>query len=344
MTRALTTIRPRIAALAVAVLAVLAAPGAAAAAEPGLVTDLTWGISAADQNRTAAAIEDLGARWTRIEVNWSEVEPREGRYHEWSLDQIDRSIHLAQRAGTKVVVMIAKSPRWASGSGDPGTPPRQASDYARFVRFLAERYAGRGIKGYEIWNEQNIRRFWSTGVNAREYVELLRAANRAVNAGDPDAKVVFGGLSTNDYRFVERAYAAGAKGHFDVMAVHPYTCAVSPGAVRRDGGRISSSSFAGYREVRAAMKARGDIRPIWVTEFGWSTSSEECGVSETRQARFVTEAFEVFKRDPYVQAAMYYNLRNNYWDGDADHYEARFGLIRTDFSKKPAYRALKAAP
>jgi hypothetical protein len=90
------------------------------------------------------------------------------------------------------------------------------------------------------------------------------------------------------------------------------------------------------------MLARGDDKPIWFTEFGWSTSTQECGVSEATQADYLTKAFKLAAQDSYVQVAFWYNFRNNYWMKDADDVESRYGLLRSDFSRKPAYDAFKA--
>ena len=46
-------------------------PISARGAEKGVVPDLTWGTSSADQDRTAAAISDVGARWVRLNANWA---------------------------------------------------------------------------------------------------------------------------------------------------------------------------------------------------------------------------------------------------------------------------------
>ncbi len=90
------------------------------------------------------------------------------------------------------------------------------------------------------------------------------------------------------------------------------------------------------------MVERDDAKPIWFTEFGWSTASNGCGVSAAEQAANLTKAMQLAEGDPYVEVALYYNFRNNYWEKDADEVEAQFGLTRTDFSKKPAYAAFKA--
>jgi hypothetical protein len=317
-------------------------PVGAKAADKGLAVDLSWGISDADKDRTGAAIADLGAKSVRITANWADAEPTKGQYNDWWLKEYDRSIAVARNAGAKVILMSYQSPSWASGSSNKETPPKNPADYANYMHFLATRYAGK-VDAYEVWNEENIDRFWSTGVNAAQYVSLLKPAYSAIKSADPNAKVVFGGLSTNDYNYVESAYAAGAKGYFDVMSVHPYTCNTSPDVIKRDSsGRMTRDSYLGYREVRASMVAAGDAKPIWFTEFGWSTTSGSCGVSEATQASYLTKAYQLAEQDPYVEVALWYNFRNNWWNHDADELEARYGLVRTDFSTKPAYAAFKS--
>jgi polysaccharide biosynthesis protein PslG len=322
------------------------------ASEPGVVTDLTWGTTVLEQDRALAAVRDLGVRWVRLSAQWSILEPAApGEYDRRWLAHVDRAVRLTRRAGLRTVLTVYDAPVWASGSAAMNVP-RHPADFARFMRFLAARYRGR-VRAYEIWNEPNLPRFW-TSPDAAAYAALLRAAYRGVKAGDRRAKVIFGGLSASDYDFVERAYAAGAKGHFDVMAVHPYTrCGVGAPeeSRRREDGRLTSDSFRAYREVRASMLARGDAKPIWLTEFGWSTSTAACdpaagvwvgGVSERQQADFIRRSYRLLRRDRYVALALVYNLRNNYWEHDADTLEARYGLLRTDFTPKPAYFALRA--
>jgi hypothetical protein len=330
----------RVAILVALALSALSVPSAAQAAEPGLSPDLTWGTSTADQDRTAAAVKDVGSRWVRLNVEWNATETSPDTYDSWMLSHYDRGIALARAAGQKVLMLVSQSPAWASGSSNKQSPPQNPADYADFVRFLAARWAGK-VDAWEVWNEPNIDRFWPTGPDPAKYTALLKAAYPAIKSADPNAKVVFAGPSTNDYNFIEGAYAAGAKGYFDVMATHPYSCN-SPESVSQSNGRISQFSYLGYREIRKSMLARGDDKPIWFTEFGWSTSTQQCGVSEATQADYLTKAFKLAAQDPYVQVAFWYNFRNNYWSHDADDIESRYGLLRTDYSHKPSYDAFKA--
>ena len=319
----------------------LAIPVSAQAAEKAVMPDLTWGISSSEITQTQAAITDIGAKWVRLEFRWNEGEPRKGRYNDATLAEWDQAVATAQAAGAKIIAMVHRSPGWASGTNDTYMPPANPADYAAFVRFLASRYRGE-VEGWEIWNEQNISRFWPSGPNAAEYVELLKAAYPAVKAGDPDAKVVFGGLAQSDYYYVTQAYKAGAKGYFDVMATHPYPDRFAPTSVWYNGTMPAVKTFVAYREVRRRMLANGDDKPIWFTEMGWSTCTTDpkC-VTPERQALYLTSAYCILEQDPYVEVATWYNLRNNHWDNDADHWETQLGLMQTTFAPKPAYAAFK---
>jgi hypothetical protein len=321
-------------------------PAGASAAQKGVVPDLTWGVSRSVQDQTAAALTESGAKWARMSISWSDwVEPKKGSYNSSALSSFDRGIDLARASGAKVLIMVEESPSWARDSDNKNSPPRNNADLADFVRFLATRYRGK-VEGYEIWNEPNLTWAWPSGPNPAQYARMLKAVSPAVKLGDPAAKVVFAGTFTSDYRFLEGAYAAvpdlGA--YFDVMGTHAYTYkSAPPERLWRDpNGRISPSAFAGYRELRRTMLAHGIPKPIWVTEFGWSTATQPGqGVSPQTQADYLKRAYSCLEQDPYVEMATWYNFRNEWWEKDADSWHAQLGLMNTDFTRKPAYYALK---
>jgi hypothetical protein len=333
-------------------LAGLSAVGTAVAraAAPGVEPDLTWGIPDSEMRRTTDSLQRAGSRWVRLGVQWRQAEPSRGSYDQWWIDEYGKAIDMARQAGQRVILMAVHAPAWASGSPSSNVP-REPRDFARFMAHLARQYRGK-VSAYEVWNEPNLQRFWSTGPSPTAYTRLLKPTYRAIKSVDRKAKVVFGGVSLNDYNFVRAAYRAGAKGHFDVMATHPYTyCGTTgPRKVRRSRGRITPDSFLAYRKVRRVMVARHDAKPIWFTEFGWNTSTERCnpsagiwqgGVSPRNQARYLRQSFRLVRNTRYVKVACWYNFRNNYWQHDANTPEARYGLISSDYSPKPAYRAFK---
>lgn len=322
------------------------------AAEPGLVVDLSWGISDDAAERTTDALAAAGSRWVRISITWADAEPSPGQFDHGWFSVYDEAIARARSAGQRVLVMVDGAPAWAAGWQERGAP-EDVGGAARFFGLLAARYRGQA-QAYEVWNEPNTGRFWGGDPDPAAYAELLRAAYPAIKNADPDATVVFGGLSGNDYNFLEAAYRAGAKGSFDVLGLHPYPyCgSSSPDDVRRDrNGRLTRDSFTAFREVRRSMRAAGELKPIWLTEFGWHTSRVECnpaagtwqgGVGKARQANYLSRAYRLIESYPYLKVAFWYSLRDNFLVDRIPHPEARYGLLKVNFKPRPSFDAFKA--
>jgi len=326
----------------------------------GVVGDITWGTSRADIDRTIASMAASGVGWVRANLSWSGGEPdAKGVLNEGWLPEVDYAVSQARAAGLQVLMPIADGvPYWASadpakytdGSGPHWNAywrPADPADYADFAGAMVRRYQALGVHTYEVWNEPNIARFWPSGPSATEYTALLAAAYPAVKAADPQATVVLGGLSKNDDDYLRQLYAAGAGSSFDAVAVHPYTGAVDPTWCWNEAGsaKRAKDAFCGIEAIHDTMTENGDgAKDIWLTEFGWSTSAGPYGVSEAVQAEFLVKAMETIRSSyPYVRVAFWYSFRNSYWlhDDPAD-YEANLGLLRVDFSAKPAYAALLA--
>ena len=62
-----------------------------------------------------------------------------------------------------------------------------------------------------------------------------------------------GSLAGADRPFLQKLYAAGIRGSYDGLAIHPY-----------------GEARAGTRWIHAAQVAAGDRTPLWITEFGWT--------------------------------------------------------------------------
>lgn len=329
-------------------------PAAAASRVDGVVSDLTWYISRADMDRSVSLMQAAGVKTIRANINWSSVEPTaKGTLDAWWLNEIDYAVSKAQAAGIEVLMPIADGvPYWASadparyadGSGNhwnKNYKPRSMQDYADFVSAIVKRYAPKGVHAYEVWNEPNYSRFWPSGVSASDYVTMLKAAYPAIKAADPSAVVITGGLSRNDYTFLQQMYSAGARNYFDAVAVHPYTHKTDPTVC---SSVTNMDQFCSIGQVRTVMVNNGDsAKNIWLTEFGWSTASSATdGVSETVQADYLTKAFNKLASYPYVVRAYWYASRNLYWGANnQSDIESNYGLMRVDFSLKPSYTAFK---
>ena len=348
------TVRARVRHYLIVALASLAVPVPAGAAEVGVVADVTWGQARPAIDREIDLLQAAGVDWIRANANWKALEPdRRGSIDARVLADYDYAVDRARDAGIEVLMPIADGvPYWASG--DPRKrvdeqgerhwnatyPPADMADYGRIVRLVADHFTRRGVRAYEIWNEPNLDDFWGSGPDPAAYVRMLRAGAAAVRSADPNATVVLGGLSENDVPYLEGVYRAGGGRSFDAVAVHPYTFGAPPvpeGQGRGDRRR----SLAGLSDIRQAMVRHGDApKKIWITEFGYSTTTEDGGVSEAEQARYLRQAYAYVNRLPWVHSMFWYQARNNPFGGDGDSYGDRFGLMTTDFRPKPSYRAL----
>ncbi|MGH3012820.1 MAG: glycosyl hydrolase, partial [Gaiellaceae bacterium] len=131
--------------------------------------------------------------------------------------------------------------------------------------------------------------------------------------------------------------------------MQPYTFGVDPTAAwngvhaLEDPDRISLNAFPAIKEIRRSMVAFGDAaKEVWLTEFGYSTTTEDGGVSAARQAAYLTKAHRYVERFPWVKALFWYAARNSPFSDDADTYEGRFGLLTTGWRPKPSYLALRS--
>jgi hypothetical protein len=323
-----------------------APPSVSAAARP--VDVMFHGLWESYTDRQRAQVLDrlqaAGVTSVRIDLSWVMLQPTGPRsYDPWGARLVDHVIAMANQRDIRPLMMLWLTPSWANGGRGQRVAPNRPADYARVAGWAAARWRGKVI-GWEVWNEPNSSAFLR-GADPVAYTRILRAAYPAIKAGDPDAAVVSGGVEYNDVDWLRRAYQAGAKGSFDVLATHPYQGIADLPPDARDGTKWTLTHVSG---VRRLMVEWGDAaKPIWFTEFGWSTHGARPGVNwirgvdETRQAAYlVATARLVAAEMPYVQRIYWYSDRDTH-RGDPQY--ANYGLFRRDLSAKPALSALATA-
>ncbi len=350
----------RLLALCVLVVAVLV-PATAQAATPGI------NLSGNDPRRIAQALQ-TDAKLVRFFVEWSTLQPAQGDGYPSKdpgaatlANDVDSAIKQVNAGGAKPIFVILGTPAWANGSSDQFVPPTDPQDYATFIaRFVRHTRAVGQIAAYEIWNEQDEDGFWHAPnpPDATRYAALLKMTYAAAKPVAGDTPILVGALTGNNAGYLEQLYALGAKGSFDGVAVHTDTACLSLGPdfyYREDpGARLGRYTFLGYRSVRQVMQANDDLKPIWMTELGWSSTNggpTSCtrgagagrradGVSEAVQAQFLAQAYGCLARDPYVVAGFWFTMFND--PRQTPREIGNYGLIRDDGTRKPSYAAFKA--
>jgi len=286
-------------------------------------------------------VAESGAGWVRVGVGWCSLEEAgPGLVSEWYRDRLDATVAQARQRGLQVLATLACTPTWLSGEESLTVLPADVREYERVAHHLAERYAGR-VAAWEIWNEPDCATGRCPDGDPAAYLPVLRAGYTGIKAGDPGATVVSGGVSGANAEWLQRLYAAGAAGWFDALALHPYQgpAAEPPEAPPAD----HPYRIANVQRVREVMVANGDgDRPIWFTEFGWTTGAGEgwqAGVDEATQAEYLGRAIAMIQdRYPYVTHAFVFTVRDR---DDWNAYENNFGLVRLDGTPKPSLTAFR---
>ena len=261
-----------------------------------------------DPSRAAHDLDQIRANaldTVRIDVGWDALQPTaDGAWDTGYLVRLDDVLDLAADRGEHIILVVLGTPAWARGyTGSRMTPPSDVRAFGAALSFLAARYAGRLDIVYEVWNEPNQRQFWgtSTGPDAAAYARLLSAAYTAVKSVAPHATVLGGSIAFNDPNYLEALYAAGAGGHFDGLALHPYSDAFAPDATANP----SRSFVTALDHSRQILAAHGDAeKPIWVTEMGWSTQD----ITDLQRADYLARAVQLVRDRPGVVAFCAYGL------------------------------------
>jgi hypothetical protein len=320
-----------------------------------------------------------GVSSIRVPFQWAEIQPyasftdvpaaQRGRFVDGGdgipsdFGATDNLVVEAARRRISTLALVLRAPNWAAH--DPGhvqPSPRDPGQYARFLQTLIGRYGPRGtvwaahpdvtpvpVRAWQIWNEPSIAKYFSQQPYVRPYARLLAASYTAVHRADPGATVVMAGLAnfttgggvSLSWRELSKLYKAGIKGHFDAVAVHPFS------------GRPSNSVKI-TRLNREVMNRNGDRRkPLWLTEITWSSARGQKPTSagwETTEAGQALRLRQVYAL--YARERLRLNLKRIYWytwattDRDSPSSFAWSGLRRAEvggrYVDKPALRSFRA--
>jgi polysaccharide biosynthesis protein PslG len=282
-----------------------------------------------------------GARLLRFPADWGSVQASGPGNWDWSL--IDQIHARAAASGIRLIFEAYGSPCWAHPSlGCPGpfggSPPDPAhlERWGAFVATAARRYPD--LAAIEVWNEPNLRPFWSIAPDPERYVGLLTAARRALAGVPSRPPLLFGGLAGETLdrpglipyqRFLSRALDAGAAGNFDALAIHPYARPFD-----RPDYLAETRRLLGAARLILARRGLGRT-PIWATEIGFSTAGSDA-VSADEQANRLTRVWQLLKRAPRVEAAVVHR----FFDQPGGGTEAGWGVVGVSGMPKPAFHSL----
>ena len=206
------------------------------------------------RSEVCSALASVGAPYVRADFDWGALEPKPGC---WRFDRMDAVMASAASAGVTVLPILGYNTHYAKRAYE------HLDKWTNYVATVLARYPGK-IPVVEVWNEENWKPFW-TDPDPTNYCALLKATYAAVKATDPSVRVSVGGLAGVPLDYMEGLYAAGAKGYYDIMSVHPYCQPYPPEGTMEE--KLDS--------LRRVMDRHGDNSAVWITEIGWPTPSHK---------------------------------------------------------------------
>src|SRR4051794_5381309 len=306
------------------------------------------------RNTEFPKVADAGVGLMRQEFNWAAIERTPGQYT-WA--KYNALVGQAARRGIEIMPMLIDPPSFRSSrpaNDNSGIyPPKHYADLGDFGAAVARRYGPNGsfwaenpsipkvpVHHYELWNEPNIPRFWPAGVNAGQYVAMVKAAVPRIKAADPSAEMVSAGISEPRNpccvpmrTFIAQMYAAGIRGSVDSIALHPYW-------------ETADGVVTLVEAARQIMADNGDSSSgVWITEIGWATGGPKYryNTDEAGQAARLRDLYTTL-----VRRRCELKVRGVVWSmwrdiPPPDEWTQYTGLERQNGSAKPSYNAYRNA-
>jgi hypothetical protein len=293
--------------------------------------------------------------------------------YDWSL--YDRTVEYAAKYGIHVLFSIYGTPSWANGGRGPNVAPTRGTDLRNFALAAATRYDGvyhdadgnviPAVKEWLAWNEPNnpvfltpqfrkVGRRWVIQ-SAMDYARICNAVYNGVHASvTVGERVACGGTaprgnndpnteraSVSPLAFLRAVKNDGLK-TFDAWAHHPYYAGPSDQPttkpVTAKGAPATAVTLGNIGDlIKLVTRLYGNKR-IWITEYGYQTNPPDTifGVTYAEQAKYLTEAFAIARKNPRIDMMLWFLLRD---DPNPNGWQS--GLITARGAKKPAFAAFQ---
>ncbi len=302
-------------------------PGAGSV--PGLVVPDGFGVNIhfTGDPQDLDLIRDAGFRFVRMDLTWSGVERQEGIY-DFEKAGYDALTAGCKRRGIRIIYILDYSNRLYEQEQSVRTESGRKA-FAAFAEAAARRYAGHGIL-WEIWNEPNLRQFWSPQPGIDDYGRLVEEVAPVIRQADPSGTVVAPATSGIPFDWLETGFKKGLLTWIDVLSVHPYR-SQPPEAVAKDYERL--------RKLIGQYAPQGKQIPIISGEWGYSNINwNKAPLSDEQQASYLVRMF-LTNLQQGIPVSIWYDWKN---DGtDPNEREHNFGTVGHDLKPEPAYIAAR---
>ena len=202
---------------------------------------------------------------------------------------------------------------------------------AKYISLYIERL--KNVGEIETWNEPDMG-FWTKdgGNYFADLAQLQKYIYNVVKERYPDVAVDGACTAlTYDTKLLQGLFDNGAYPYMDAVALHAYN---QPLPISR---AFYTRRYANHAEL---ISESGGWKRMVITETGTPTGSGNVSVSENQQAKDIAKAYllsDLFG----IDKCMIYTFADR--GTNPKNAEDMFGMVRNDYSLKPAYISAKTA-
>jgi hypothetical protein len=264
---------------------------------------------------------ELGMKWDRSDLWWSDVEREPGK---WDFSKPDTGMEMYRSHGVQMLPILDYGARWRQTAAPGNDAERE--EWARYVSRMVARYNG-FADTWEVWNEPNILPFWRPQPDTASYAKLLEVTADKARAANPKVRLCAFASAGADIPFIERVIELAGTDDFDLASYHFYRA-----------GRPEERTLQEADEVRLALRRFGKVCPVWVTEMGVTSHFNE-GASEEAQAAYWMRQMALLI-SAGIERIFPFTLVDNVSDPGGD-WGTQLGMVTLapEWRKKPVFGA-----
>lgn len=299
-------------------------------------------LTRSELRRELDLYSQVGLRWVRMDLDWSDIEKVKGVY-QW--DKYDTVVAEANARNMKVLALPTYTPTWAQKHPEHGNKsvPETPAQYGTFVAAAAQHYTGNvlDVDAWEIWNEPNVSQFFAPKPDPVVYANMLRQASVAVRAVDPADIIVTGGVapattssgggSIAPETFLDAVTKNVDAEAYDAVGVHPYSYPALP------SGGETWNTFSKLPQIRDMLAGNGVAgKRIWLTEFGVPTGESKDAMTDEGTALIVEDGVRLtMEWQEWLGPLFFYSVRDT--GTNPQEREDNFGWVTREWEPKSFY-------
>jgi hypothetical protein len=228
--------------------------------------------------------------WRDWSAKWDTVERTKGKFDFSDVDpQVERVV---SQGGELTALLAFPSASWSSAASerdiqqmagdDKGraaqlrlaSMPRDIDDFAKYAGAVAAHYRKHlAVSHFEILNEPLYTDYAlprQLGYSMDDYLKIVRAAAVALRAANPACQIIGGAGSGPENDLTRQFITDGGLDLVDILNLHMYDPPLPPEDFEK-----------AFESLQTLMRARGQPKPIWITEWGCYADDDPARIPQT---------------------------------------------------------------